>query len=55
MRLFYAIVDSDNVCTGVIDTYKTIVDSKYIPCETLDYSLMGMRWNGKEWKVVEVD
>lgn len=52
MRYYYAIMSAD-ICTGIIDTFAEIIRPDYMQIPEYDASIVGKRWNGTGWEVVE--
>lgn len=47
--MFYAELNSDNICVGVSDLSGAIDEPYMISLEEFDASLIGKTWNGKDW------
>ena len=47
-RFYYAILD-DYICIGIIDTFSEIKKDNYIPLREYNESIIGMKWDGKNW------
>ena len=54
MSSIYAQIDSDNVCTSVIEYEQTLDNppSNYKIVDSFDDTLVGKKWNGSSWEVI---
>jgi len=52
--IFYAQLDSDNVCSNICEYGQTLdnVPSNYLAISTFDDSLVGRTWDGSAWSEV---
>jgi len=52
--IFYAKVDSDNVCTTVCEYAQSldVVPDNYMSIASMDMNLIGQNWNGSSWEAI---
>jgi len=52
--IYYAEVNSDNICTTVFEYAQALdnVPSSYITIASMDINLVGQRWDGSSWTVI---
>lgn len=53
MRYFTAQLDDNDVCKAVTDTTEPLVGPSFVSLESYDLSVLGKRWTGSVWEVVE--
>lgn len=49
-RIYYAVINHDGVCIGLLDTYVPHDSSEYVAIGSYDFSLVLRKmWNGVIW------
>lgn len=51
--MYYAQLDGSNICTAITQTHSPLIGPQFIELAFFDLSVLGKRWNGSGWEVVE--
>ncbi|MCI1959196.1 MAG: hypothetical protein LKJ25_06190 [Clostridia bacterium] len=53
--MFYAEINSNNICSGILETPNKITKDTMIQMDSYDTSLLGKKFNNGTWEDVQID
>lgn len=51
--MYYAQIDEDGICVAVTQAAGELIGPQFVPLESLDVSVLDMRWTGSAWVQAE--